>query len=202
MERIAYDFGASDLCAASVKSPNIRQRLFWVADANGGCQGNGELQRSGEYGQQPEDGGVGGVGNTTHKRRNAVGNDDDASERSTIALGVASSDGCRLGDTVEQGLEGHAGNESDGAKSGRIETIQARPTAQASRPWDSFEWFPCTDGKSRRTKPGLQLLAHGVSGRVVRLRGYGNAINPYVAKEFIEAYIEAKNQIEEPELSL
>ena len=34
-------------------------------------------------------------------------------------------------------------------------------------------------------------LAHGVSGRVGRLRGYGNAIVPQVAAEFIRAVMEA-----------
>lgn len=35
-------------------------------------------------------------------------------------------------------------------------------------------------------------LAHGVSGRVGLLRGYGNAIVPEVAQAFIEAYMEVK----------
>jgi DNA (cytosine-5)-methyltransferase 1 len=34
-------------------------------------------------------------------------------------------------------------------------------------------------------------LAHGVSGRVGRLRAYGNAIVPQVAQTFIEAYLES-----------
>jgi len=31
MEKLGYEFGAADLCVASVGSPHIRQRLFWVA---------------------------------------------------------------------------------------------------------------------------------------------------------------------------
>lgn len=34
LETLAYDTGCADLCAASVGAPHIRQRLYWVADAN------------------------------------------------------------------------------------------------------------------------------------------------------------------------
>lgn len=48
-------------------------------------------------------------------------------------------------------------------------------------------WIPCADGKARRIEPGIEPLAHGIPARVVRLRGYGNAIVPQVAAAFIEA---------------
>jgi DNA (cytosine-5)-methyltransferase 1 len=35
LEELGYAVGAADLCAASVGAPHIRQRLFWVADAEG-----------------------------------------------------------------------------------------------------------------------------------------------------------------------
>lgn len=41
-----------------------------------------------------------------------------------------------------------------------------------------------------RIKPGLSLLADGVPGRVAQLCGFGNAIVPYLAAEFIKAYLE------------
>lgn len=43
-----------------------------------------------------------------------------------------------------------------------------------------------------RVKPGLPLLANGVSGRVAKLRAFGNAIVPQVAAEFIAAYLECR----------
>jgi DNA (cytosine-5)-methyltransferase 1 len=84
-----------------------------LADPNGGVLGDGDLQRSGQYGQQPQDGG--------------------------------------------------------------------------SNPWSLAEWLPCRDGKARLVEPGIFPLAHGVSGRVGRLRGYGNAIVPQVAAAFVRA---------------
>jgi DNA (cytosine-5)-methyltransferase 1 len=57
--------------------------------------------------------------------------------------------------------------------------------------WANFDLIPCTDGKTRRIEPGLAPLADGIPARVVRLRGYGNAIVPQVAAEFVQAYREA-----------
>ena len=56
--------------------------------------------------------------------------------------------------------------------------------------WADLVWLPCRDGKARPTQSGLQPLAHGVSARVGRLRGYGNAIVPQVAAEVISAYMQ------------
>ena len=56
--------------------------------------------------------------------------------------------------------------------------------------WRDADWLGCTDGKWRPVEPGTFPLAHGVPGRVGRLRAYGNAIVPQVAAEFIAAYME------------
>jgi DNA (cytosine-5)-methyltransferase 1 len=58
--------------------------------------------------------------------------------------------------------------------------------------WSDFQLAHCRDGKTRRipTEPTFFPLAHGVSARVVRLRGYGNAIVPQIAAEFAKAYLE------------
>jgi DNA (cytosine-5)-methyltransferase 1 len=53
--------------------------------------------------------------------------------------------------------------------------------------WQS-EFIPCSDGKTRPIEPGTFPLAHGIPYRVGLLRGYGNAIVPQVAEEFIGAY--------------
>ena len=51
----------------------------------------------------------------------------------------------------------------------------------------SFNWVLGADGKARRVKPGVRLLAHGVPNRVGKLRGFGNAIDPRPAAAFIQS---------------
>jgi DNA adenine methylase len=53
------------------------------------------------------------------------------------------------------------------------------------------EWVLGADGKARRVKSGIRLLAHGVPNRVGLLRSFGNAIDPRPASEFIRASLEA-----------
>lgn len=54
--------------------------------------------------------------------------------------------------------------------------------------WKGGIWIDCPDGKQRIVEPSIPLLANGVSNRVGKLRGYGNAIVPQAAAEFIKAY--------------
>src|SRR3990172_5197958 len=55
LEILGYAVWCPDLPACSVGAPHPRQRLFWMADANGGHAGAEWLQRGGEHRQQPQD---------------------------------------------------------------------------------------------------------------------------------------------------
>lgn len=57
--------------------------------------------------------------------------------------------------------------------------------------WDDSELVRCRDGQTRRIKPGLAALGYGIPARLVRLRGYGNAIVPQVAATFVTAFCES-----------
>jgi DNA (cytosine-5)-methyltransferase 1 len=61
-----------------------------------------------------------------------------------------------------------------------------RPSTLDSQ-WRDADWLFCRDGKWRPVEPGTFPLAHGLSARVGRLRGYGNAIVPQAAQTIIES---------------
>ena len=86
----------------------------------------------------------------------------------------------------------HAGKTTYRDRGGAVE--RRSPEQPSDSPWSDLEWLDCTDGKARPVKPGLFPLAHGIPGRVGRLRAYGNAIVPQVAAEFIAASVEAMNE--------
>jgi DNA (cytosine-5)-methyltransferase 1 len=182
LEALGYRVGAADLCAAGVASPHIRQRLFWVADA--GCAGDERGLRRGEA------------------HRAACANEREARQRERggpngggggVFVGV--------GDAGVARLEGLAGNGDGRDKPGRVVASQGGPIAEAGAPgWDRYELVWCRDPRGgpplpRRIEPGTFPLADGVPARVGRLRGYGNAIVPQVAAEFVRAYMEERDDV-------
>jgi site-specific DNA-cytosine methylase len=84
----------------------------------------------------------------------------------------------------DHGTGSASGADSRSASSGQLCTDH----------WSNCTIIPCRDGKTRRipTEPAFFPLAHGIPARVVRLRGYGNAIVPQVAAEFIQAFQETQ----------
>ena len=163
LEAIGYRVGASDLPAASVGSPHIRQRLFWVA--NSGC---GIVRDE----RQPVDG----------KAKEDQG-EEDQRERLRDDAG----DVCEPCGMVQPNGSGWEPRGTSAETAGHGSSVES-----ASRVgfWDGFDILPFQDGKFRRVEPESFPLAHGISGRVGLLRGYGNAIVPQVAAEFIGSFLE------------
>ncbi|MFK3857790.1 DNA cytosine methyltransferase [Agrobacterium pusense] len=63
MEGTGYAFGAVDTCAAGFGAPHIRQRLYWMADADGDEQRSGRDSRNPQIeGLRAEPGGRGAIG--------------------------------------------------------------------------------------------------------------------------------------------
>ena len=217
-----------------VGAPHIRQRLFWVADAEGAglggwvSRGAGQewvpidgharrgraaggvadadggdrcperQQRGGEHGLQPQGGGV----------------VRPAGERPWPAAGGVADAECDGGRTDEPGRS-EEGREADGRvdpaggvgdlHGERREGERVCVRAGGSQPglseaagdgavgfWSEYAVLPFGDGKARRVEAGTFPLAHGVSGRVGLLRGYGNAIVPQDGAEFIQAWREVR----------
>jgi DNA (cytosine-5)-methyltransferase 1 len=96
-----------------------------------------------------------------------------------------------MGHTNRAGLEGQRRDGRNGHEPGRVGADAAGSVAAAGT-WGDLVWLPCRDGKARPTQPGLFPLAHGVSARMGRLCGYGNAIVPQVAAAFLQAYRDAR----------
>lgn len=63
--------------------------------------------------------------------------------------------------------------------------------------WANTDWLGCRDGKFRPVRPGSFPLVDGATARVVRLRGYGNAIVKPQAQAFIEAVMDVQREFGE-----
>ena len=193
LESTGYAFGTADLCVAGVGGPHWRQRLWFVANADGRNAGTEGLQRSGKHGQQPQDCGTGdmanasGAGLPSCKRRELPSQDRDdqgrtAKQRGGASGGLADAERGQFSQQIglPQGRDGQRSDrESAGDDTGRPGPVNGF--------WADADWLRCTDGKWRAVEPGTQPLAHGIAGRVGQLRAYGNCISPWPAKAFIEA---------------
>ncbi|KKL44804.1 hypothetical protein LCGC14_2362020 [marine sediment metagenome] len=175
LEILGYAVGSPDLPACGVGAPTIRQRLFWLADADQGQRG---WQPSGEG-----------------RERN--GTPPGRLEGDGLAQRRGEDGG--LGDSDGAGLQRRNGEQANGSSQQRVPIERSGGTGATF--WSDYDLIPCTDGKTRRVKSGIQPLAArlpramdglGPISRVGVLKGAGNSICPQVAAEFIRAVMETK----------
>jgi DNA (cytosine-5)-methyltransferase 1 len=124
------------------------------------------------------------VADTTTQRCGETG---ASSGRSPQRTGDSSESGI-MGNAEQPGLQEQYGLPGVSCRTPATEPGQTAERASASTFWSDADWLSCRDGKARPVEPGTFPLAHGLSGRAGRLRGYGNAIIPQVAAEMIKAY--------------
>jgi DNA (cytosine-5)-methyltransferase 1 len=200
MEGEGYAIGASDLCAAGVGAPHIRQRLwFYARDSREGLE---HAARNGWDERWAEPGGWG-----LASRRGAGGladRDDTGLEgrwqpergradkctvgANSLAGGLADADDPKRRSDAAQGNVGIRSNPGRSQGAGDAEGRGGYGDARATDDlWRDADWLYCRDGKWRPVEPGTFPLANGSAARVGRLRGYGNAIVAKVATTFIEA---------------
>lgn len=197
LEAAGYAIGAVDCPAAGVGAPHIRQRLYWVADCDSIGSAAGCIYQPGGADEGRE------ARRAVTGRRDVRGLADESSRGQRIDRGASRQPGHvdiggasqRLVDRVITRLERLGGDGDRSCESRRLGPDAARSVAAAGATrgaWADADWLLCTDQTFRPVEPGTFPLAHGVSARVGRLRGYGNAIVPQVAAVFIQAYCEAR----------
>jgi DNA (cytosine-5)-methyltransferase 1 len=210
LEGMGYACGGADLCAAGIGAPHRRQRIYWVADRIGaGLEGYaGDEQYGCESGRHgavaagpaSEGGEPGGLADAENSIRRPTGEKDN-SRRRVEKTGGRCEPGC-MGDPSRRGC----GERRDAAQPGGC----GYPDGTG---WAKYDLILCRDGKARRVESGtfplVARLPRGVvpggdpsvseaqasaEARVMRLRGYGNAIVPQLAAEFVLAFMETAKE--------
>ncbi|MEX6088841.1 DNA cytosine methyltransferase [Raoultella planticola] len=214
LEGLEYAFGLVPFTSASIGAPHIRERAYWVANANHRVSDKGETLRSGR--DAVLDGSsTNRLGNANVARLEGLSGNDGAAgwERATgpvAAPGVH--DGMAYTDHEKRPLTMSAGSYADISRQWNKNSEAVAGCGGDVRPlevngfWRDADWLFCRDGKWRPVEPGTFPLVDGAaarmgrvepgvakvasSNRVGRLKGYGNAINAQAAAAFIRAYME------------
>lgn len=197
LEGADYACGAFDLCAAGVGAPQIRQRLFFVANADDRFASNRTIQHGGEQRLIAQNRGPMCVAGAEGERLQRRPDDGDEGWRQR-----ASGQGCEAGE-LEHPRDGREQRWSEpserSVERGCGEVLRLGSTNGF---WRDADWIGCTDGKWRPVESGAFPLASrtafdlGSGGafenksRAKMLKGYGNAIVAPLAIEFIKAAME------------
>jgi len=215
LEAAHYAVGASDIPAAGVGAPHIRQRTFFGAVRLGNAPdvcGRARADHRGLGGTEcPLDCEARqGDGQATGTASGAVRLADADSQRHDRIDSLlqrqepgrdeqdsveASRSGktSRVADANDKGPQGRPGmsQRPDQRPSGENGVVDEGRPCPLDEFWRDADWLFCRDGKWRPVEPGTFPLAHGIPARVVRLRGYGNAIVPQAAAQFVRAFLDA-----------
>lgn len=183
LEGAGYAFGAVDIPACGVGAPHIRQRRWFVAER----LANSASVRHDE--QLPATGAAVQGQRTERERQNSgpkqSGELSRGSERLGGVGGLADSEPAKHAVTPRSDNEAGGRQQEPAAVTGLCSDSGPGPTDGF---WRAADWLYCRDGKWRSVEPGTFPLVDGSSERVVRLRGYGNAIVPQVAEQLVRAY--------------
>lgn len=207
LEGESYAVGFAVLPACGVGAPHKRDRLFFGAHnlAESLCaerdrerlHGLGEsnqAQRSrktAEFTGRGDSYSVADADNTRSQRRERM---RECADKQPIGPGSVESELAdtpqrRRGEEREDTGRVIVGDSEEGRTTGRSAGSGNNPTNPHHGFWSYADWLGCRDGKFRPVEPGTFPLANGIPARVGRLRGYGNAIVPQVAAEFVKAFM-------------
>jgi len=183
LEGIGYEVGICEIPACAVNSPQIRQRVWIVANAVSSGSDREAISVCGEK--------SGKVSMSTRASQGDMA--DTCSQRHQERVmhpGIP-----RKKRQREQGKAVDMGgkiNMADPQRTERMERDNSSRQQERSYPkpsgtgfWDRSIWTSCADGKFRRTPDDSFGLVDGLHRSV--LAALGNTINPYVAYEIIKA---------------
>ena len=203
MEAEGYAIGHCVLGAHSVNAAHIRQRLYWVADNNKQrLEGRQAAGRSDKF----------------PAKKNSMVDRMGISNGTRSQQGIETSEAARYrrsfesaGDASRMGYAEHNGRITGQIKGSHESPIQYSETGKncaselaGASASSSISWLYCRDNKYRPIESGLKPLVDGVprgmvhssdprntqEARAMRLKGYGNAIVPQLAAEFIRAFMD------------
>lgn len=193
LEEKDYACGAAVLPACSVGAPHKRDRLFFGAHQLGHTNSERHnrqhalLQRTrpenmSEVTWSGENCGVADANDARPQGREGV---PERSNKQPSGEGGVENE---LADAMCQQFDGRGASRATGRTQPPYGS-GANSTHTHRGFWSDSDWLGCRDGKFRPVEPGTFPLANGIPSRVGRLRGYGNAIVPQVAAEFIKAFM-------------
>ncbi|HEM3757944.1 TPA: DNA cytosine methyltransferase [Klebsiella quasipneumoniae] len=210
LEGMGYAFGLVPFTSAGIGAPHIRERAYWVANADSvisDWRGNLRAPGRDEYSDSGDDG---RLGNSNVARLEGLSGNDCAAGRER-ATGPAAAPGVHDGMANTTGQLHHECNDGANEFGRSRDAEQNRLGGEPVRAlevngfWRDADWLFCRDGKWRPVEPGTFPLVDGAaarmgrvepgvarvasSNRVGRLKGYGNAINAQAAAAFIRAYM-------------
>ncbi|NCX94416.1 MAG: DNA cytosine methyltransferase [Gammaproteobacteria bacterium] len=193
LESQGYAVGASVLPACSVGAPHKRDRLWFVGESNHARSQSGK-QAAKIMGHRNTFVATSGImGNRQHNGSHAAAqqrSDGATIQHDTKGQNYAgeftrTSNPCDVAHSLGERSQGHGRHEQQHGTQGWEGTKRHH--------WSNGVWIDYPDGKQRLVEPSIRLLADGVSNRVGKLRGYGNAIVPKVAAEFINVFMNLSN---------
>jgi len=174
LEALGYAVGAMPVQAASAGADHLRDRYWFVAYAES------------ERGDRREAcAGASGRASSQDDSDVILADADDAGSQGRIILSECAGQRPARQDGV--GDVGITHGRGPSPREQAASSSRYRSPAISAGGDSRHEWVIGADGKSRRVKPGIRLLAHGVPARVGKLRAFGNAIDPRPAAAFIQA---------------
>lgn len=202
LEDDGYAFGAPDIPAAGFGGAHIRQRFYWVADANntewwserapwhdGHWPKARRIESHRDAGYGSADSWLAYPHGGARSGRRIFGPREGDHTRNGPARERAS--GLRTSGRMVDSLASRLSDADLGIirrLGGWLERGAAEQSGRSSG--TGVDWLFCRDSLWRPVEPGTCPLVDASPARMGRLRGYGDAIDAEAATEFIAAYLE------------